>query len=253
MNRRLIFIAVCMSGLATLALGLQHQVPSQGSSVQLQSDPAAAEVWLDGKLLGTSPLSLDLPGRTPHQLELRKSGYESLKQEVRGLDGPSLNLRLSPRFATLSLEDPKDLKISLGPGVITQLEGSGPWKLLPGSYELVAKRDGIPSKVQRFSLKPGETLKVEPEWPEMPELPSLPPRPAAQPRLQPPQRPAYQPPEPVYQPPVQSYQPRYRPRPQPQPRSQPAPLWTPLAAPPPAPPPPAPAPAPPGDSLFTPL
>lgn len=53
---------------------------------------ANAEVFVDGQLVGTTPLEgLSLPAMT-HSIEVRKAGYQSWKREVAVLDGASSRL-----------------------------------------------------------------------------------------------------------------------------------------------------------------
>jgi hypothetical protein len=73
----------------------------------LRSQPGEAEVWIDGELwtfpggaagpAGSERLNVHLPAG-PHELELRKEGYESFRIgiEIRGGEAEALNVRLAP-------------------------------------------------------------------------------------------------------------------------------------------------------------
>lgn len=48
----------------------------------LRSEPAGAEVWLDGRRVGTTPYEEELPGWGTRSLELRLEGRETLRTEL---------------------------------------------------------------------------------------------------------------------------------------------------------------------------
>jgi hypothetical protein len=80
--------------------------PEYGT-LHLRSQPGEAEVWIDGELWtfpegpsgpeGSPRLSVHLPAG-PHELELRKDGYESfrIRVEIRGGETEAMNVRLAP-------------------------------------------------------------------------------------------------------------------------------------------------------------
>ena len=61
-------------------------------SLNVNYKPVQSEVWLDGKRLGTSPSVFRNinPGR--HEVEIRKSGYQTKKETVTVADGQTTNL-----------------------------------------------------------------------------------------------------------------------------------------------------------------
>jgi hypothetical protein len=249
--------ALCL-GLAALAGAFRPQPLEQSTTLRVDSDPPQAEVWLDGTSQGQAPLTLR-PRSGPHQVELSKSGFESVRQKVEIHAGQSLDLhlRLSPKLASLNLRQADQAEIHLGPGIPQRLRGSGPWKLPPGNYEVSARRGQMLAEPKKFAVKPGQDLQISLVWPRLPEVPAQtvrplppasapplsPPAPAPAPAYvapyRPPARPTYRPP--AYTPPARPYQPPSRPevlftpiapsRPDPpsyQPPSGDEPLFTPL-------------------------
>ena len=249
-----VFAITLLGGLAVLATAFESQTSPQAGGVQVASEPPQAELILDGKTLGKAPLTLQ-PARGLHRLEFRLEGYASAEVRLEWKSGEveRVQQRLKPVPATLSVKELNKAKLHLGPGVPQSLNGPGPWKLAPGSYELTASRGKVPAKPKRFELKPGQNLEIALDWPTLPvpRLPMAPPRPRSAPQVQTqnythPSH-SYVPPQPHYQ----YYQPPARPRYRPS--RQPEILFTPV------PPahydPPAPAPRyPPGpEPVFTPL
>lgn len=66
----LVILVLSINGCATLFKG-----GSQG--VNMSSDPSGAKVYVNGQLMGTAPLSLELKVNKTYNIEFRKEGYES--------------------------------------------------------------------------------------------------------------------------------------------------------------------------------
>jgi len=63
-------VALATSGCGLLVHGTRSEVP-------VRSDPSGAEVWVDGRLVGETPLRLRLKSSRDHTVELRRPGYAS--------------------------------------------------------------------------------------------------------------------------------------------------------------------------------
>lgn len=283
-SRQTMLFALCLAagGVAGTA-ALAPRAVAGPTMLRVETLPAGAELFVDGESQGKTPVHLEVTAGT-RKLELRKGGFASKAIDVECKPARSTPVveKLAPTPGTLRLGGAQNAEVLLGPGVPRKLSGKGPWDLPPGEYEVLASRDKVPSRPKKFTLKPGEELAVNLEWPTfqqevLPPVPApervqarpvkpvassaartvAPPRAAAGPRpsstrtqrqLQ------YQPPVRTYRPPAPTYRrPAYRPAPpaySPPPRAAsrpaPAPLWTPL------PPPPRPA-GPPQERLYTPL
>lgn len=68
---------------------------SASASVTLQSDPAGAEIYLDGQLAGSTPSTLQIPAGQ-HQLSLRIDGYQDWTRDLRILAGSQI--QFSPKL-----------------------------------------------------------------------------------------------------------------------------------------------------------
>jgi hypothetical protein len=61
------------------------------AKVAVHSDPAGAEIYLDGQLIGSTPSTVELPAGT-HELSVRLSGYQDWVRNLRVLSGSEINL-----------------------------------------------------------------------------------------------------------------------------------------------------------------
>jgi hypothetical protein len=61
------------------------------AKVAVHSDPAGAEIYLDGQLIGSTPSTVELPAGT-HELSVRLSGYQDWVRSLRVLSGSEINL-----------------------------------------------------------------------------------------------------------------------------------------------------------------
>lgn len=74
-------------------------------TLELLSDPAGAQVLVNGQFRGQTPVSLTLVGERDYQLSLSKAGHESAARSVRVEGGKTarLSLALPPEFGTVFL------------------------------------------------------------------------------------------------------------------------------------------------------
>lgn len=241
-------------GLALLAAALQAPASSEKAlTLEVDSQPDHAEVRLDGRVLGKTPVRLR-PSKGDHKLELSQPGYQSASLSIRCQPGQPERVfqRLAPKTARLTLQDSERAEVLLGPGIPRSLTGRGPWSLKPGVYEVTARRGKLLAEPQKFEIKPDQELQVSLVWPAAPAPPPphQPPRPARP-------TPAYVPAAAVRsEQPYYPSPPPYRPAPRPyRPRVAPEVLFTPIPPSRPEPPPyQPPVYHPPSDEpLFTPL
>jgi formylglycine-generating enzyme required for sulfatase activity len=100
--------------------------------VRIVSDPADAEVLVDGRLAGTSGSELSLPA-VSHQLEVRKAGFVSYRTEVTPEPG-------SPRLLEVRLLTPAQKAAAAVPRVVTTPSGIELRLVQPGRFQMGAPR-----------------------------------------------------------------------------------------------------------------
>jgi serine/threonine-protein kinase len=83
---------------APSAVGAPPAVPAV-SRKQLLSEPAGAAVHLDGKLVGRTPMSLEVPAAAAIEVELVLPGFETARRTIVTADPPEIAVKLSAKPA----------------------------------------------------------------------------------------------------------------------------------------------------------
>jgi len=86
-------LAILLGGCATLFNRPSQQVP-------VHSLPPAAEVFVDGAYLGTTPITLQLERRSEHEVVVRLGGREQSVTLRSGVDGTYVAVDLAPGLVT---------------------------------------------------------------------------------------------------------------------------------------------------------
>ena len=68
------------------------QTAQPPAKVSVTSEPAGAEVYVDGSFVGSTPSVLPLPPGS-YKIEVRAAGYKSWSREIKALSGGEMNLR----------------------------------------------------------------------------------------------------------------------------------------------------------------
>jgi hypothetical protein len=71
-----------------------EDVGQASAKVSMESDPANAEIYLDGQLVGSTPSTLETPAGK-HQFSVRLTGYAEWTRELRVLPGSDIHLKAS--------------------------------------------------------------------------------------------------------------------------------------------------------------
>ncbi len=135
--------------------------PAQGT-LEVDSSPRDAQVFLDGRYLGLTPLVTSVrPGR--HDLSVKKTGYQPYRAAVRINPGERLRVyaRLVPEVQTGTLSvrsSPSGAKVYLNGAY----RGRTPLdlELRPGSYDLKLTYPGYAPWSKRVYVRPGQTTYV---------------------------------------------------------------------------------------------
>ena len=124
------------------------------------STPANAEVLLDGKSIGRTPFKEQVE-EGKHQLEVRRTGYVTLKKTVLIKSGAETTLQplvLEVKSGSIRIES-RPAKATI---VINGKEyGDTPLKisdLKPGKYAIRLEKEGFDPAERRVNLPPGENL-----------------------------------------------------------------------------------------------
>ncbi len=111
---------------------------AQFGTLHVMTEPAGADVLLDGKSIGTTPISAYQLGSGSHNLELRAAIHHPLQQRLDIKDGEEkrLSLALKPAYGSLHIDsDPPGATVYLD----NQEAGSTPYReerQASGSYQL---------------------------------------------------------------------------------------------------------------------
>ncbi|MGQ9753841.1 MAG: PEGA domain-containing protein [Thermaceae bacterium] len=142
-------------------VGRVFQPPSR-ATLEVDSSPKEAGVWLDGQWVGVTPLALEVgPGR--HEVEVRLAGYQTFKTTVNPAPGEQVRLfaQLSPQARTGTLDvgsNPQGAEVYLG----GTLRGRTPLTLSlpPGRYDLRLFLPGYSEHRGQVEVRPGETTQL---------------------------------------------------------------------------------------------
>ncbi|HEY2943487.1 MAG TPA: TonB family protein [Vicinamibacteria bacterium] len=165
---------------------LLRQVPAAPEGLRIETRPAGASVWMDGRAAGETPLSIkDLrPGM--HQLRLSLEGHapaELTFQVQEGTTGLPLSFNMPPLLAPAEIRsEPPAATVSVDNKVIglTPIEKLS---LNPGAHEIRIERAGFVTSVKQVEARPGVKLLVQTRL--APAPPDLVPAPAASPAAAP--------------------------------------------------------------------
>ncbi len=138
--------------------------PQVRAELRVETEPAGAEVFLDGARTGNSPIALEDVTPGLHRIRVAREGYAPAELGVELAAGPaSAPLRfvlsaMTARLAIRSAPAGAQVKIDGRPIGETPLESLS---LDPGSREIRVEKPGFRSQVKRVESKPGESLSLQ--------------------------------------------------------------------------------------------
>jgi hypothetical protein len=159
------------AGLEELAYNSIRELFDATGTLEVVTEPPGAQVRVDGKALGSSPLRTELAVGI-HELEVLLDDHGPLTRSVRVVAGrqAQVKLRLTARLATLTVDSTPVLGQVF---VNAQHKGSAgePILLAPGDYELEVQAEGYKSRTLALRLEAEEvkvmSLTLEPRRPAL--------------------------------------------------------------------------------------
>jgi len=141
------------------AQALLEAVAALVTPVEIESRPAGADVVVDGKRLGTTPLKVELDVGN-HQVELSLRGFKTASRELRavGSEPAKLLAELSPADARLSIHTLPNATIHLGSRVLSR--GGFDGEVPPGKYVVRISADGYVPYRRDVQLEPGKRMSL---------------------------------------------------------------------------------------------
>ncbi|MDA9368377.1 SUMF1/EgtB/PvdO family nonheme iron enzyme [Flavobacteriaceae bacterium] len=136
-------------------LGTIKLIPADGI-LTLDSQPGGANVTVDGKFLGRTPLTLSLSPDREHLVQLAKPGYRRKSQRINLAQGisESLSLSLSPELGDVAFNiTPADAQLVVNGEVV----GIGSQQLALPAFEhrIEVRKSGYASQRSRVQPRPG--------------------------------------------------------------------------------------------------
>lgn len=136
----------------SVTLDTVRLTPTAGK-IRLDSKPTGANVLLEGKFIGTTPLTVPLSRSTSQQAVLMLQGYQPLTLTLKATQ-PELNVSLKPELASVTLRaNPADALLY----VDGRLMGRAAQTLtLPTrTHQLTVSKEGYASQTLSFTPRPG--------------------------------------------------------------------------------------------------
>jgi hypothetical protein len=139
-----------------------ERLRAQGT-LDFSTDPSDAQLYIDGKLMGNTPISV--PGIDPgeHKIKLVKEGYAPIEKTFNFAPGQRQSIGTSmeplPGFLEVgSTQDPVSVFIN------GAFAGVSPFQLemRSGEYLFQYKKEKFQTKQEKQSIQPGQTTRLEP-------------------------------------------------------------------------------------------
>ena len=112
------------------------ELEAELGEVEISATPPDAELWIDGKARGSANQTLQLPA-VPHEIEIRKEGFETVSRRVTPRPGLPQTLNF---VLTTTEEAAEKVAAALNPPVIETSQGQELRLVEPGSFRMGASR-----------------------------------------------------------------------------------------------------------------
>ncbi|MFZ5572355.1 MAG: PEGA domain-containing protein [Thermodesulfobacteriota bacterium] len=138
------------------------ELESLYGGLEVTSTPEEAEVYLDGKKFGQTPVTLQQVKKGERTIVVKKEGYEDWEQKVKIASGESIKLfaELGEVYGSLLIESrPAEADVYLD----GRKQGKTPLTLervKEGGQEIEITREGYLSWKEKVTVKPGATVQI---------------------------------------------------------------------------------------------
>ena len=146
-----------------ITINLPQPIPIYGS-LNVDTKPFGASVYVDGELKGETPLLLSKILVGEHFIEVKKSSKETIRKAVVISEGETSTISGTLQEAKIaikikSMTDDATLKIN------GEFRGVLPWSgnLVPGNYKIEVEKEGCDSYVKDYALSLSDTILIIPE------------------------------------------------------------------------------------------
>jgi hypothetical protein len=142
---------------------LSHPFSRRTASLTVVSQPAGAEIWIDGTQVGATPLPIERVSYGQHKVTVRLEGYAEWSQTLQ-IPVPDNRLEvaldaLAPGTIVFSVTPWADVYIDGKLVVEKVLFRELPYR--PGSYVIELRNPGFETHSQEYRVVSGETLRIE--------------------------------------------------------------------------------------------
>ncbi len=132
------------------------------ATLLVQTDPSGANVMLDNRYLGQSPLKIQVSPDIQHEIQITKAGYENASRKVKLASASStkIDVTLTPQEGVIYLEvEPADAELIVN----GKLWGNAPPELRLAALEqqLEFRKNGYISQHTRITPRPGFAQKLK--------------------------------------------------------------------------------------------
>lgn len=149
-----------------VSAGLQASLAGAGANVKIVSNVAGADVLLDGKKVGVTPMTIKAVKAGNHIIGVKKRGYEANEEDINVQVGQALVLKMNMRKAVPSAT----IKVIVAvPGAQIFVDGNKVDSkkreigVTPGEHFVTVTKEGFAKFEKKVNVKADETLPVTAE------------------------------------------------------------------------------------------
>lgn len=147
-------------GVRNLAFAIVGDIFDATATIQVDSTPSGANVFVDDEKIGTTPLEQRIGiGRHSYRVELADHDTASGDIELTADSTETIEVELTPRPATLDVRGAPD-------GATVDIDGeqrgtvSEPIEISPGAHSLTVRAEGFKPLERNVEAKPGQSLQL---------------------------------------------------------------------------------------------